>query len=100
MSQYPASGVLFANDRKQNEKQPDYTGSLEIDHETIRDLVNQMNSGVENPKANLAGWRKTSKAGKQFLSIRASVMRERQQNNGSSYQAPPRNQSIDDEIPF
>ena len=98
MSQYPASGVLFANDRKQSEKQPDYTGSIEIDHDTIRDLVNQMNSGVDNPKANLAGWRKMSKAGKQFLSIRASVMRERQQT--SSYQAPPQNNNIEDEIPF
>jgi hypothetical protein len=98
MSQYPASGVLFANDRKQNDKQPDYTGSLEIDHETVRDLMNQMNSGVDNPKVNLAGWRKVAKTGKQFLSIRASVMRERQQT--SSYQAPQRNQSIDDEIPF
>ena len=100
MSQYPASGVLFANDRKQNEKKPDYTGSLELDHETIRDLVNQMNSGVDNPKANLAGWRKTSKAGKQFLSIRASVMRERMQQQVSSYQAPPQSNNIDDEIPF
>jgi len=100
MSQYPASGVLFANDRKQNEKQPDYTGSLELDHETIRDLVEQMNSGVDNPKANLAGWRKTSKTGKQFLSIRASVVRERMQQQVSSYQAPPQNNNIDDEIPF
>lgn len=98
MSQYPASGVLFANDRKQNDKQPDYTGSLEIDHETVRDLMNQMNSGVQNPKVNLAGWRKVAKTGKQFLSIRASVMRERQQT--SSYQAPLQNNNIDDEIPF
>ena len=98
MSQYPASGVLFANDRKQNDKQPDYTGNLEIDHETVRDLMSQMNSGVHNPKVNLAGWRKVAKTGKQFLSIRASVMRERQQT--SSYQAPPQNNNIDDEIPF
>ena len=98
MSQYPASGVLFANDRKQNDKQPDYTGNLEIDHEAVRDLMNQMNSGVDNPKINLAGWRKVAKTGKQFLSIRASVMRERQQT--SSYQAPPQNNNIEDEIPF
>jgi hypothetical protein len=56
MSQYPASGVLFANDRKQNDKQPDYTGNLEIDVETVRDLYQQMQSGGDHPKVNLAGW--------------------------------------------
>ena len=100
MSQYPASGVLFANDRKQNDKQPDYTGNLEIDVETVRDLYQQMQSGGDHPKINLAGWRKTSKNGKTFLSVKASVLRERQQNSGSSYQAPPQNNNIDDEIPF
>ena len=100
MSQYPASGVLFANDRKQNDKQPDYTGNLEIDVETVRDLYQQMQNGGDHPKVNLAGWRKTSKNGKTFLSVKASVLRERQQNSGSSYQAPPQNNNIDDEIPF
>jgi hypothetical protein len=55
MSQYPASGVLFANDRKQNEKQPDYTGNLEIDVETVLDLYQQMQDGGDHPKINLAG---------------------------------------------
>lgn len=100
MSQFPASGVLFANDRKQNDKQPDYTGNLEIDAETVRDLYEQMQSGGEHPKVNLAGWRKTAKNGKTFLSVKASVLRERQQQRVSSYQAPPQNNSIDDDIPF
>ena len=36
--QYPASGILFQNDRKQNERQPDYTGNIEMDHATVTDL--------------------------------------------------------------
>ena len=103
--QYPASGILFQNDRKQNERQPDYTGNIEMDHATVTDLWNQLQEGVQNPKANLVGWRKVSKNGKPFLSLRSDLLRERKDNSG--YQAPSgyqNNQSasnqMDDEIPF
>jgi hypothetical protein len=99
MSQFPASGVLFANDRKQSDKQPDYTGNLEIDAETVRDLYQQMQSGGDHPKVNLVGWRKTSKSGKTFLSVKVSVMRERTQQAVTRYQAPPSN-DLNDDIPF
>jgi len=99
MSQFPASGVLFANDRKQNDKQPDYTGNLEIDAETVLDLYQQLQSGGDHPKVNLVGWRKTSKSGKTFLSVKVSVMRERTQQAATRYQAPPSN-DLNEEIPF
>ena len=81
MAQYPASGILFQNDRKQNERQPDYTGNLEVDREVVTDLWNQMQEGVEHPKANLVGWRKTSKNGKPFLSLRSDLLRERKSSD-------------------
>lgn len=105
MSQYPASGILFQNDRKQNDRQPDYTGNIEIDAETVTDLWNQLQEGVANPKANLVGWRKTSKNGRPFLSLRSDLLRERK-SGGGSYQAPEGYQNnkqsndMDDEIPF
>ena len=46
-------GVLFINDKKQNERQPDYKGNITV-------------NGV---KHELAAWLKISKAGNQFLSI-------------------------------
>ena len=104
MAQYPASGILFQNDRKQNERQPDYTGNLEVDREVVTDLWNQMQEGVEHPKANLVGWRKTSKNGKPFLSLRSDLWRERKSSD--NYQAPAGHQNnkqsndMDDEIPF
>ena len=102
--QYPASGILFQNDRKQNERQPDYTGNIEMDHETVTDLWNQLQEGVQNPKANLVGWRKVSKNGKPFLSLRSDLLRERKESNGSGYQYNQSNQNasnqMDDEIPF
>lgn len=102
--QYPASGILFQNDRKQNERQPDYTGNIEMDHATVTDLWNQLQEGVQNPKANLVGWRKVSKNGKPFLSLRSDLLRERKESGGSGYQYNQSNQNesnqMDDEIPF
>jgi len=102
--QYPASGVLFQNDRKQNERQPDYTGNIEMDHETVTDLWNQLQEGIEKPKANLVGWRKASKNGKPFLSLRSDLLRERKEKSGyqttSGYQNNKQSSDMDDEIPF
>lgn len=46
-------GVLFANDKKGNEKRPDYTGDCNVD-------------GVE---FRLSAWKKQSKGGMGYLSI-------------------------------
>ena len=103
MAQYPASGILFQNDRKEKPTQPDYTGNIELEPEVIRDLMAQLDEGGEQPKANLVGWRKTGKTGRPFLSLRGSIMRERQAE-GSGYQSQaPANTAVaglDDEIPF
>ena len=103
MAQYPASGILFQNDRKDKPTQPDYTGNIELEPEVIRDLMAQIEEGVEQPKANLVGWRKTGKTGRPFLSLRGSILRERQAEGGG-YQTPasanPASADLDDEIPF
>ena len=103
MAQYPASGILFQNDRKEKPTQPDYTGNIELEPEVIRDLMAQLDEGVEQPKANLVGWRKTGKTGRPFLSLRGSIMRDRQAE-GTGYQSQaPANTAVaglDDEIPF
>ena len=103
MAQYPASGILFQNDRKEKPTHPDYTGNIELEPEVIRDLMAQLDEGVEQPKANLVGWRKTGKTGRPFLSLRGSIMRERQAE-GSGYQSQATANTavagLDDEIPF
>ena len=64
-----ASGALFKNRKKQTEKQPDYTGNIEIDADVVRDLMAQIDEGIEHPKADLSAWIKNSKAGMNFLSL-------------------------------
>lgn len=53
-------GVLFKNEKKESDRQPDYTGKLNID-------------GVDKE---LAAWIQTSQGGKKYLSIRVSEPRQ------------------------
>ena len=65
--QYDNSGVLFVNDRKEKENQPDYTGNIVLNGE----------------KKRLAGWKKTSKSdpSKTFLSVSVSDFLERKEES-------------------
>ena len=54
------TGVLFRNDRKERENQPDMTGDLTIDGVTYR----------------LAGWTKDASTGRRFLSLKATRKEE------------------------
>tara|TARA_R100001594_G_scaffold78597_1_gene113185 strand:+ start:1385 stop:1630 length:246 start_codon:yes stop_codon:yes gene_type:complete len=77
---YDNSGVLFVNDRKEKENQPDYTGNITVDGHKMR----------------LAGWKKTAKAdpSKQFLSISVSEFQNQEQN-----QDQKKDEDLDD-LPF
>jgi uncharacterized protein (DUF736 family) len=67
-------GALFPADDKKTEKSPDFTGTL----------------NVEGKEYRLSAWKKTSKAGKKFLSVSIS---EPQSKDG----APAKQVSKDDD---
>lgn len=75
-------GVLFPNDKGDNPKRPDMTGSLEI----------------EGTKYRVSAWQKTSQKGTDFLSF---VVEE---DDGSRRAAPQQNgannEPLNDSIPF
>ena len=84
-------GALFVNERKENGKQPDYTGKINID-------------GVEKK---LAGWKKESKSGKTFLSLSISDFKSDGQNGGGYSSGSGDNNidfrpksGVDSDIPF
>ena len=70
-NKYLDSGALFANDRKQNLKAPEWKGDIELSPELLKKLAMELKAG--NPaKMSLAGWNKTSKNGNTFISIKVS----------------------------
>lgn len=76
------SGALFANDRRQNENQPNAKGSVNID-------------GVEYW---VSAWTKTSKAGQKFQSLSFT---RKEQAPAPQPQAPAFNANdLDDDMPF
>ena len=98
-----ASGALFKNRKKQTEKQPDYTGNIEMSADVVRDLMAQLDEGIKHPKADLSAWIRQSKGGMNFLSLNSSVFYER--NGGHNKSSNNNNQTsgsndLDDEIPF
>jgi len=95
-NEYPPSGVLFTNNRKEKSTQPDYTGHIELSDEVVNDLVSQMAEGNTKPKIDLAGWKRTSqKNGATFLSLVGSVHYARRSDGQSKSQS-----TINDEVPF
>lgn len=81
MSNFPDSAVLFPNDRKQRDQQPDYTGKGEW----------------QGSQFELSAWVNTSKSGKRYLSIKLSPPYVAQQ----AQQAPQAQEPfLDDDLPF
>ncbi len=108
MTDYPAGGALFRNDRKTSDSAPDYTGKVEIDMATFQHLQMQVQGGSTKPVIRLAGWTKQGKNGA-FVSLKASEMQSAGQGQGTYVQTQRRDSQpsnakgggfMDDEIPF
>jgi uncharacterized protein (DUF736 family) len=63
--QKPNSGALFKNERKNSEKQPDFTGTIDIEGEQFK----------------LAGWSRVSKKGTKFISLSVKTDKRERAND-------------------
>lgn len=110
MSDYDSKpgGVLFTNNRKQQETHPDFTGNIRLSSEAMDSLIEQRNAGVECPALDLSAWKKQSTNGT-FLSLSAKKPYKRQEggrSGGQGYSGGQRGESqrggldLNDDIPF
>ena len=74
------SGALFKNDRKEQEKQPDYKGSLTV-------------NGAEYW---ISAWLNESKSGQKYMGLKVNLKEQQQAP------AAPKNDAVefDDDVPF
>jgi uncharacterized protein (DUF736 family) len=86
---YPPGGALFTNQRKTTDKHPDYRGNLEISADLLKLMVEQHRGG-DKINMDIAGWKKTSKSGTTFLSLKADKPYKKEESSGS----------VSDDIPF
>lgn len=101
-NKYPNSGVLWNNKRKTSQSHPDFTGSLELDADLLRQLI-ELARENKPIKMDLSGWKKQSQAAGTFLSITAKKAWEKDTQAPARQAPPPRQQSSfddDDSIPF
>ena len=77
---------------------------LSLEMEVVEDLIKQKQEGISQPKLNLVGWKKLSKAGSPYLRIIGNIERDRQDKSQFTPQQTQHQNSssneLDDEIPF
>ena len=76
------SGALFKNDKKGNERSPDYSGKINVNGKDLR----------------LAAWIKEGKSGK-FMSLKVSEFTEKKEPVVAK-KATPDFADLDDNLPF
>lgn len=82
--QQDGNGILFKNERKQQDNSPDYSGTVTVDGKQRR----------------IAGWIKTGQSGKRFMSLAVSELKQQERPAQPSNVAPGVEPFEDDSIPF
>lgn len=112
-------GAFFANNRKQQPNHPDYRGELRLSQDVVRNLMAQMDQGVQFPAIELSGWKKTSNSGTVYISLsgkkpyvkdgqsggQGGGQRQAPQGNWNGgnqggWTPPSQGNALDDDIPF
>jgi hypothetical protein len=90
---YPQSeGAVFINDRKQNDKHPDWRGHIDITKAQINQLVKMGRAG-QKVQLQLALWDRESQGGKEYMYVKAEAYMKDEDGDGWDDDRPQRRQS-------
>ena len=102
MSDIKATGALFTNDKRGNDKAPDYRGDFKLTQELLDALAVAFGTGHD--KVQLAGWKKQGQKGP-YLSLSVQPPFRGSGREQSSQQEPQgrpaaRPSDLESDIPF
>ena len=95
-----SEGMIYTNDYRQNDKQPNWTGSLVLQKAIVKELVEKIKNG-EEATLRVALWDRISKNNKEYKFARVDVQQKKKEKSAS----PPKPEPVveefsDDDIPF
>ena len=76
-------GAIYTNNFKTGDKQPDWTGKVEMGKDMLKELVNKIKEGItaENGGVELrvALWNRTSKSGNEYKYARLDIPQKKEE---------------------
>ena len=100
MDREQSEGMIYTNDYRQNDKQPNWTGSLVLQKAIVKELVEKIKNGEEATRR-VALWDRISKNNKEYKFARVDVQQKKKEQSAP----PPKPEPVveefsDDDIPF
>tara|TARA_R110002020_G_scaffold216326_4_gene423818 strand:+ start:1250 stop:1558 length:309 start_codon:yes stop_codon:yes gene_type:complete len=94
-----SDGAIYTNNYKQSEKQPDWTGTVSMTKEVLKELVTKIKEDRgDSVELRVALWDRTSKKGNEYKYARLDVSQEKKEKKVEP--APEPEDDFDDDIPF
>ena len=97
-----SDGAIYTNNYKQNDKQPDWTGKVEISRDMLKELVSIVKDGGTG-ELRVALWNRTSKNGNEYKYARLDIpppKKEEPKEEPVEDKADDVETFTDDDIPF
>ena len=73
-----SDGAIYTNNYKQNDKQPDWTGKVEISRDMLKELVSIVKEGGTG-ELRVALWNRTSKNGNEYKYARLDIPQKKEE---------------------
>ena len=96
-----SDGAIYTNNYKQNDKQPDWTGKVEISRDMLKELVSIVKEGGTG-ELRVALWNRTSKNGNEYKYARLDIPQNKEEPKKEPVEdkADDVETFTDDDIPF
>ena len=96
-----SDGAIYTNNYKKNDKQPDWTGKVELSRDMLKELVTIIKNGGTG-ELRVALWNRTSKNGNEYKYARLDIPQKKEEPKEEPVEdkADDVDTFTDDDIPF